>query len=328
MLNRFCDPTLVNLVSQLEEAKFARLFRFMANLPQIEDNLAIPAMPHGLSCTELLVRMLGRVSSLNSWAVSWVFQSAYLPVGLWTERIALSRLKRRLTLAQIDLDSHADSPSILYAANQMRNDIKQYPIATDAFYYLATNFAEPLSENTLDELAVHFRARFGDRSGPSGERISFGVYTPGSIAENSDDDVRRFLIELLNMPSSYCFVAPEGRISIVPATEHGWYLLDEGAAARAGVATSLLPPITVPGLLDFEWLLNARSTSEADIQAFLTEQPHFLFALDEGYCQIRPHVALSSPGGAKLVPDFLIRLEEFQSLAHDRVEETIRADND
>lgn len=252
--------------------------------------------------------MIGKVSSFNSWAVSWIFQSAYLPVGLWSEASVVTHLKRSMTAAQKDLDAHPDPYSILYAEEQREKEFMQFPIATDAYYYLATNVGAALSESAVNQLARHFRRRFGERSGASGVPIHFGISTPGALEEHRGDELQRFLIDLLNMPSSYYFVAREGGVSVVPATEHGWYLLN-GGEPRAATATSILRH-DVGGLADLEQLINARSTSEADLQAFLSEHPHFLFALDERYCEISPHVALAGPGGTKLVPDFLVRLEE------------------
>lgn len=291
------------LISQLEAAKFSRLVRHMANVPIAMDNLTLPPMGHGLGRTELFVRMFGEMSALSSWAATWVFQPAYLPVGLWSESTVLSSLKRALTQAWTDLQSQPDPFAILYGASQREEDVYQYPIATDAFYYLVSNFAANLSEASLDGLSTHFRARFGDFI------QQFGIATPQSIAQCEPDQASRYLLDLLNMPSSYYFVAREGRISVVPATEHGWYLIGRGETAAPATATSTLL-MEVPGLRDLEALVNSRRTSEADLQTFFEENRHFLFALDERYCEVRPHVGLISPAGTRLVPDFVIRHED------------------
>lgn len=291
------------LISQLEATKFARLVRHMVNLPLDKDNLRLPAMAHGLSRTELLVRMFGRISALSSWAATWVFQPTYLPVGLWEETTIVSHLKRSLTQAGSDLQAHPDPHSILYGSDQREADVYQYPVAMDAFYYLATNVASPLTDDALNDVAAHFRTKFG------GDIQQFGIATPQSIAQHSPTEVRRYALDLLNMPSSYYFVAREGRISVVPATEHGWYLVGRGDGPAPATATSALD-LDVAGLADLEALVNSRGTSEADLQCFLTEHPHFLFALDERFCEVRPHVGLVSPAGTRLVPDFLVRHED------------------
>lgn len=291
------------LIAQLEAAKFVRLVRHMADLPIDRDNLRLPAMAHGLRRTELLVRMFGKISALSSWAATWVFQLSYLPVGLWTEEAVVSHLKRSLTHAFADLAAHPESHQILYASDQRQEDVLQYPIATDAFYYLASNIASALTDSALDRVGKHFRKKFG------GAIQQFGMATPQSIAQSAPDESKRCLLDLLNMPSSYYFVAREGRISVVPATEHGWYLVGRGEDPAPATATSTLGSHVI-GLSDLEGLVNSRRTSEADIQHFLAEHPHFLFALDERYVEVRPHVGLLSPAETRLVPDFLVRHEE------------------
>jgi hypothetical protein len=295
--------TYSSLISQLEAAKFSRLMRHMANLPIDRDNLRLPAMAHGLARTELIVRMFGKISALSSWAVTWVFQPAYLPVGLWSEAAAIATLKRSLTQAWRDLNSQPDPHAILYGFSQREEDIRQYPVATDIFYYLASNFATNPSEAALNQLAVHFRTRFG--------RFvqQFGVATPDSIAQREPEEASRYVLDLLNMPSSYYFVAREGQISVVPATEHGWYLVGRGERVVPATATSTLG-LEISGLSDLEALVNSNRTSEADLQKFLETNPHFLFALDERYCEIRPHVGLIGPAETRLVPDFVIRHED------------------
>jgi Shedu protein SduA, C-terminal len=291
------------LIAQLEAAKFVRLVRHMADLPIDRDNLRLPAMAHGLRRTELLVRMFGKISALSSWAATWVFQPTYLPIGLWDEAAVVSHLMRALTQASVDLAAESDPNAIIYGFGQREEDVYQYPIATDAFYYLASNVATALTESALDRVARHFRKRFG------GDINQFGMATPQSIAQTAPDESSRFLLDLLNMPSSYYFVAREGRINVVPATEHGWYLVGRGEDPAPATATSMLGTDVV-GLSDLEGLVNSRRTSEADIQHFLAEHPHFLFALDERYVEVRPHVGLVSPAETRLVPDFLVRHED------------------
>ena len=291
------------LISQLEAVKFSRLVRHMANVPIEPDNLRLPAMAHGLGRTELFVRMFGEISALSSWAATWIYQPAYLPVGLWGEAVVVSHLKRSLARAWHDLQSLADPFGVLYGSGQGQDDVYQYPMTIDAFYYLASNVASPLTEAALNRLAAHFRSHFGERI------QQFGIATPQSIAQRAPAQARRYLLDLLSMPSSYYFVAREGRISVVPATEHGWYLVGRAAGAAPATATSALSR-DIPGLSDLEALVNSKRTSEADLQTFLAEHPQFVFALDERYCEIRPHVGLVSPVGTRLVPDFLVRHED------------------
>jgi hypothetical protein len=42
----------------------------------------------------------------------------------------------------------------------------------------------------------------------------------------------------------------------------------------------------------------------------LKGNPHFWFGLDEGYCEIRPHICLYDATQHRLVPDFMARVED------------------
>lgn len=298
------DPhhDLADLVSQLEAPKFVRLARYMANLPVDRDELELPAAAYGVGDTELLVRKFGQPGSVHGWAATWVYQQAFLPVGLWDEGSIVAHLKERLTIAWRDLRHHPDYYSILYGEAQQPAD-GYLPLARDAFYYLATNIAAPLAGEAMDAIALHFREAFGPHI------TQFGFATPQSMAAAAPDQVRRFAVDLANSPSSYYFVAREGCVQAAPVTEHGLYLSRSSGAAEAATATSLLA-IDPPGLADLNAMLRSRATSEADFQAFFTEFPHFLLGLEDGYCEITPHVALASPAGTKLIPDFMVRLED------------------
>lgn len=294
-----CD--LADLVSQLEAPKFARLMRFMANLPIPRDELKLPAAAYGVGDTELLVRKFGQPGSFGLWAATWVYQQAYLPVGLWDETSIVTYLTERLTTGMRDLKAHPGSHSILYGSAQQKGDGYFLPDATEAFYYLATNIAKPLSDAAMDIIGYHFREHFGSRF------AQFGFATPQSMAEAGPGEVRRFALDLLNSASSYYFVAREGRVKVAPVTEHGLYLTGTGDAAAT--ATSSLS-LDTRGLADLDALVGSRATSEADLQAFFTEHPHFLLGLDDAYCEVKPHVVLASPADTKLVPDFMVRLED------------------
>lgn len=297
------NAELADLVAQLEAPKFARLSRHMANLPVARDELRLPAAAYGLHDTELLVRKFGVAASHGCWAATWVYQQAFLPVGLWDDANVVAFLKDRLTVAKRDLDGHPDQYAILYGEAQQKGDSQYIPTATLAFYYLATNIAAAMSGAAMDEIGYHFRATFGAHF------EQFGFATPQSMASASPGDVRRFALDLLNAPSSHYFLAREGRVCVVPVTEHGLYLAETGGDPAAATVTSTLA-LDVPGLSDLQALLDAKATSEADLQAFLSEHEHFLLGLDDGYCEIHPHVTLSSPANTKLIPDFMIRLED------------------
>jgi hypothetical protein len=296
-------PDHSGLISQLEAAKFTRLVRYMIALPVKDGAPQMPVTGHGIDQTEIFVRMLGKQGPPGKWPAAWVFQPAYLPVGLWSEKTIVSNLKRNLTQARQDLETHPISNSLLDDPAPLPAMAHRYPVARESFYYLATNVASPLSDESQDELGAHFRTKFGDRA------TQFGLATPQSMAQHAPAATDRYILDLLNMPSSYYFVARQGRITVVPETEHGWYLVGRGDHAVPATATSALN-IDVRGLSDLEALVNSRKTSEQDLQEFLTQNRHFLFALDERYCEIRPHVGLVSPVSTSLVPDFVARLED------------------
>lgn len=193
--------------------------------------------------------------------------------------------------------------SVLYGFAQMEGDYGFIPSEIQAHYYLATNIAAPLSDAAMDTIRYHFREHLGSRF------AQFGFATPQSMAEAGQREVRRFALDLLNSPSSYYLVAREGRVNVVPVTEHGLYITGSRDVTTAATATSSLS-IDPPGLADLHALVGSRATSEADLQTFFMGHPHFLLGLDDTHCEISPHIVLASPAGTKLVPDFMVRLED------------------
>jgi hypothetical protein len=275
----------------------------MANLPIPRDGLTLPAAAYGIGDTELLVRKFGQAASHGAWAATWVYHQAYMPVGLWDEPSVIGFLKERITTGKRDLAGHPDAHAVLYGEAQQKGDGQYVPTGTTACYYMATNVAAPLSDAAMDDVGYHFRDALGLHI------EQFGFATPQSMADASPGEVRRFAVDLLNSPSSYYFVAREGRVSVVPTTEHGMYATGVEGSAEFATTTSTLPG-DVPGIADLQALVGSNATSEADLQAFLTERPHFLLGLDDAYCEIKPHVALSSPSNTKLIPDFMVRLDD------------------
>lgn len=121
------------------------------------------------------------------------------------------------------------------------------------------------------------------------------------------------------MPSSYYFVAREGKISVVPVTEHGGFFatrdagtMEQAAGGTSAVVSSVLyaPGSSPRGLSDLEALINSPKTKEGDLQCFFRLHPHFLFALDERYCEIKSHVCLVEENRNRHVPDFMARIED------------------
>lgn len=302
-------PNLARLAGQLEEAKFARFFRYIANLPADGDYLLMDAIPYSFGESSFLARIIGKVSALSSWANAWIFQSAYLPPSLWTEEGLVARLKDAIDQANRDISAHPRGRDLFYPDIPNPENIVQMPIVTDSMHYLVTNACVELSNRAIGELACHYHARFGGPATDEGISTMFGVATPLSVAANAGAELQAFMHSLVSMPSSYYFLAREGRIRLASALDHGSYFVREAGIAARATAVSL-HRTEVGVITDFEALLNLAKVSEADIQAFLTVHPELLFALDERYCEIRPHVTLTGPGGASLVPDFMIRIED------------------
>jgi hypothetical protein len=138
--------------------------------------------------------------------------------------------------------------------------------------------------------------------------------------ERAGFETRQFIVDLLNTPSSYYFLAREGEISVIPTTEHGAFLasnentsIERPRTGLSTVLTSALSPencANATALPEFKALIDSERTKEADLQCFLKTYPQFLFALDERYCEIRPHVCLFDPRGERLIPDFMLRVED------------------
>ena len=186
-------------------------------------------------------------------------------------------------------------------------------------YYFFTNICHDVAEDSLKCFSETARRLFTDIVGvPRDRQPTFGIGTPETLVKNGGKEAQRFLVDLLNLPSSYYFLAREGRISIVPTIEHGAFLASKSGRSTSDlglstVATSVVSPESdsmSSALADLETLINSKATKEADLQEFLTNNPAFLFALDEKYCEIKPHVCLFDGNGERLIPDFMARIED------------------
>ena len=56
--------------------------------------------------------------------------------------------------------------------------------------------------------------------------------------------------------------------------------------------------------------IRAPQILERDLQQFFEEHPQLLTCLDERYSEVRSHVCLIDSAGNKLVPDFMMRIED------------------
>ncbi len=184
-------------------------------------------------------------------------------------------------------------------------------------YYFFTNICDhAFTDNGYQEVARGlFRQFIG--TDPA-ENLDFGIGTPESVVAYDSLEVKKFIVELLNMPSAYYFVAREGRVSILPVTEHGSFFASgfsknstaDPSSAVITTALSRVSPMIQTMVLEFEDLLNQKTTKEQDIQRFLSDNPGILLALDDRYCEIKAHVCLYDASKERLIPDFMIRLQD------------------
>ena len=308
------NAEIVDLLAQLEEAKFLRLFRYLAIENASEHNLPREPIPLSLPNSELHVQLAGHIGSIDTRTATWCFQIAHLVTGLWGIYDSESFVNARLQSAFQDLRDSGDAEGLLRGDSviplHLRGGFKPEQID----YYLFTNFFEDVSNSTLE--------RFSDQASKIFEAVlpaipcpHFGIGTPQTFAANMLPEVRNYLADLINLPSSFYLLAREGRISVVPVTEHGRYLVEGVSPGRSEPGVWLAAPTTSlreeenPQLVAFENLLNDPNNREGDFQEFLGLNPNLLFSLDERYCDIRPHVCLFDSSGERLIPDFMVRLE-------------------
>lgn len=141
---------LVDLLSQLEEPKFLRLFRHLINLrtDKLSDNLCLPPVALDFADAEMVARTVGKVSALRSWATTWVFQIEHAPPILWSNGDFFDDfVKKRLNAAFRNLKQKADPLNFLHAGFNDSDRPLQYPIAQGLEYYLFTNACCDLGED-------------------------------------------------------------------------------------------------------------------------------------------------------------------------------------
>ena len=309
---------LADLISQLEATKFLRLFRYLIDEvenPDFRDNLRVPAAPAGLNDVELVVKKVGHRGSMNSFLLSWIFQIVHLPTGLWDSAAVESFLDQNLERAFQALRTHPDAAGLLRGELVDHEDADAWGSASNCDYYLFTNIMHEIADEAVERLSRRAADLF-EQALPGQSHPRFGMATPETISSTAAGQVETFILDLLREPSGYQCIAREGKLSVVPFTEHGAYVSSNNASggrlASLAVATSTLKTwqgIAPARLAELEALMNDPRTCEADLQHFLERHPAFLFALDGRYCEARAHVCLTDPGGQRLVPDFLARIE-------------------
>ena len=307
---------LADLLSQLEESKFLQLFRFLSNLQNRQPSIV---QPLDLPNSELHLQAVA--GSRFHDAAGWFFQLAHLPISLWHPDNTKVFLERNLSAAFNDLKSRNDLLGVLQGERSF--DItSQHGWPThwcnySPTYYLFTNICDDAITGVgYEEVARDLFRQIIGADPP--EHLGFGVGNPESVVAYDSSQVMNFIVELLNMPSAYYFIAREGHVSIVPVTERGSFFASgfpksrsaDPSSAVVTTALSRTNPVAYSVIREFEDLLNRKATKEADIQSFLGDNPEILLALDERYCEIKPHICLYDARKERLVPDFMIRLQD------------------
>ncbi|HEX8125095.1 MAG TPA: Shedu anti-phage system protein SduA domain-containing protein [Allosphingosinicella sp.] len=310
---------LTELISKLDEVKFARLLRHFNEAPPhglADDQFAIPAYPVALPNTQLMIRLVGGMSSKESWLGSWAFQVAGLPSGIETSpqilEILLKELERGLRqLARLD-----DPLGTLLGADCDHAFRQLIGPAEGCDYHLVTNLCVGEPRALVDDFAVGAGQLLRQILVEPKWYPRFGLGTPETIAAHAPADAEQLIYDLLRSPTGYQLVAREGQVAISAFSDHGLYLA-QGAgrlpattrAIAAATATLPIPGPDKPLIDELEQLINDPAVREADIQRLFEECPALLRLINPHYTEILPHVCLSDAGGNRLIPDFMARIE-------------------
>ena len=320
MIHKSTSPfAYTDLLSQLEESKFLRLFRYLADAAT--GTPATGPFPLALEQAELQVMTIAG----DRWttAQNFFFQLEHLPIACWHAANIESLLTGALTAAFTCLKRKPELLDVL-AAKAMARPTPESGWPThwsgiDSYYFFVTNICDPAllggDGDRYTEIAHGLYESILGISRDSHPR--FGLGNPETFCERTPNQVEQFMVDLINSPSSYYLIAREGYISVTPVTEHGQYATGEKSQPKspgsrnAVTVTSALraPHLCSEKLAQFEELLNSRGTKEKDIQQFLRTTPEILFSLDDRYCELRPHVCLYDSTGKRLIPDFMVCLE-------------------
>lgn len=311
------------LLSQLEEPKLLMLFRHL-----IDDDVRFPfdrlrAVPLDLPDAELHAKMHLKIGSMQSNCALWLFQLSHVPACLWDDQSAAQLMQMRMRQAFECLKTRPNLVKILRRESEP-DELFRGALSEDYFspmygpdYYYFSNYSHSISDDAMEAFSRESHQLFAEIVGvPAKPHVRFGIGTPETCSRFAATEVRQFLVDLLNLPSSYYFVARGGRIEVSAVAEHGAFLVPATATDTNGsrsqvcaVATSTLREHAPVGLSDLNTLLNHSRTTERDLQRFFESHPHFLLSLDHRYCDIRPHICLSDGTGNQLVPDFMVRIE-------------------
>ncbi len=315
-------------LSQLEETKFLRLFEYLINSQKEGTSLQPLDLPNVeilhkyVSQYEGFYYLEGGAATLDGWSADWLFQISYLPPALQQRDVFRKFYENSLRNGLKDLCSRQDLLRIL----SREPDFSVSSAGHDQtwFYFVSNVEAEMLPPNEMFLIARKlFEKEMGFPCHPDATKGNpiIGIGSPKTMVAGDSKAVQKFLIELLNMPSNYYLIAREGKVMVTPTTHHGLYFaasndsinignIEKGLATSIGTRNILSNTDDRFALDNFSDLLNSPRTKEADIQNFLELHPQLLFALDERYVEVRPHIVLFDGRDNVLIPDFLARIED------------------
>jgi hypothetical protein len=318
------ESDVLAIMSQLEESKFCKLFRYLA-CEKDDEVINKKTIPLDLSKAE--VHLTSIEDDYRGFSAYMFHQLVHLPAPLWYGEAIEEFCEISLWDALLCLKNRPDLVEMLdgtrsYQYYQEHGPPQDY--FPEDYFFLSNVSHDVLGHEAECPANFRFRARkLFNRVLyiPEDRCPNFEIITPETVLHSlGRPQAIAFLVDMLNAPSSYYLLAREGRVSVVPTSEHGTFLAcsNDGASDHpsvglsARVVRSLIPTdaITVHVLSEFEMLLNDQTAREEDFQEFLRCNPQLLFAMDERYCEIRPHVCLYDSNGERLVPDFLARIQD------------------
>lgn len=311
---------LTRLIQQLEQAKFARLLRYLLDeQAQTPDLIKRPARAVGTPGAEFLVKHVAKSEGYHNNRTSWIFRPVHLPVNRWDPATLARCLNSRVEAAFADIAKNPDLLDAFSGTDQSSSNgeiLDGWGPSQDQFLYTFTNVPHDIAEGPLSAL-VQGWIDLWDRHLSDVQRPSFGLGSPETLAANASEETEDFIRSLLREPSGYQAIAREGRITVSPFTEHGGFVTAgggrEGSPSFATATATLRSGISARAVQELEDLLNRPGTREKDLQAFLEENPELLGALNPHFVEAVSRIGLVDPSGTRLIPDFMARLDDLRS---------------
>ena len=290
----------VDLISQLEEAKFLQLFKHLLKNSYVGS--CIEGVPVPVPNAELWYRVVWPQGATSVQSMGELFQIVHLPQSLWGKDVIEKTFLKNLRAALVSLRGmDAIRPVLGLSYSYLIDDKKEsrkyeqyYRPSEGSTYYLFTNvdhdyFLSYKDGQYVPSEAVNKIAKelFKDVLGISLGWVGFGVGTPRTAVSGAHSEVEEAIVRLINTPSDYYLIARGGRICVVPETNRGLYFASDSTSktigeASRGLCASLTGRLSKSVLIgagkleELESLINNRGVKERDIQAFLEDNPRWV----------------------------------------------------